>query len=156
MFSFNGHLRGYSCLLQFGYILKLSVKSPSLPPPISSAFTPYSLFQWYLQSNVIFKSQYEILKHNIQCLRVITVIVQVGAVKIYVGAVEALRKKERGDETQFTTKFRGKTSLGPSYFVRNNDRPAGTFRWSEDSSRAWLVPSTAEDPACWKQVSSGR
>jgi hypothetical protein len=39
-------------------------------------------------------------------------------VKIYVAAVEALRKKERGDETQFTSKIGGKkTSLGPSYFV---------------------------------------
>ncbi len=37
--------------------------------------------------------------------------------KIYVAAVEALRKKERGDETQFTTKVGGETSLGPSYFV---------------------------------------
>jgi hypothetical protein len=37
-------------------------------------------------------------------------------VKIYVAALEALRKKERGDETQFTTKIGGKTSLGPSYF----------------------------------------
>ncbi len=36
--------------------------------------------------------------------------------KIYVAALEALRKKERGDETQFTTKIGGKTSLGPSYF----------------------------------------
>jgi hypothetical protein len=27
-------------------------------------------------------------------------------------------KKERGDETQFITKIGGKTSLGPSYFVR--------------------------------------
>jgi hypothetical protein len=36
-------------------------------------------------------------------------------VKTYVGAVEALRKKERGDETQFTTKIGGKISLGPSY-----------------------------------------
>ncbi len=34
--------------------------------------------------------------------------------KIYVAAV---RKKERQDETQFTTKIGGKTSLGPSYFV---------------------------------------
>jgi hypothetical protein len=41
-------------------------------------------------------------------LRVIIVIVQVGAVKKYVAAVEALRKKERGDETQFTTKIGGK------------------------------------------------
>jgi hypothetical protein len=38
-------------------------------------------------------------------------------VKIYVAAVEALRKKERRDETQFTTKVGGKTSLGPIYFV---------------------------------------
>ncbi len=28
-----------------------------------------------------------------------------------------MRKKERGDETQFTTKIGGKSSLGPSYFV---------------------------------------
>jgi len=38
-------------------------------------------------------------------------------VKIY---VEALRKKERQDETQFTTKIGGKTSLDPSYFVLQN------------------------------------
>jgi len=35
----------------------------------------------------------------------------------YVAALEALRKKERQDETQFTTKMAGKTSLRPSYFV---------------------------------------
>jgi hypothetical protein len=38
-------------------------------------------------------------------------------VKIYLAAVEALRKKERDNETQFITKIAGKTSLGPSYFV---------------------------------------
>jgi len=43
--------------------------------------------------------------------------VYVGAVKVYVAALEALRKKERGDETQFTTKIGGKTSLGSNYFV---------------------------------------
>ncbi len=38
--------------------------------------------------------------------------------KIYVSAaVEAVKNKERGDETQYTTKTGGKTSLGPSYFV---------------------------------------
>jgi hypothetical protein len=37
------------------------------------------------------------------------VVVQVGAVKIYVAAVKALREQERGDETQFTTKIGGKT-----------------------------------------------
>ncbi len=36
---------------------------------------------------------------------------------MYVAAVEALTKKGRGDETQFTIKIGGKTSLGPSYFV---------------------------------------
>jgi hypothetical protein len=54
---------------------------------------------------------------NAQGSRVIVVVVQIGAVKIYVAAVEAFRKKERQDETQFTTKIGGKTSLGPSYFV---------------------------------------
>ncbi len=36
--------------------------------------------------------------------------------KIYVAAVQALRKKETEDGTQFTTKIVGKTSLGPGYF----------------------------------------
>jgi hypothetical protein len=44
-------------------------------------------------------------------LRLIIVVVQLGAVKILCrsssGAVEALRKKERQDETQFTTKIDG-------------------------------------------------
>jgi hypothetical protein len=44
--------------------------------------------------------------------RVIIVVVQVGAVKIYLTVVQALRKKETQDETQFTTKIGGKTSLG--------------------------------------------
>ncbi len=52
---------------------------------------------------------------NAQAPRVIIVVVQV--VKIYVAVVKALRQKERGDETQFTTKIAGKTSLGPSYLV---------------------------------------
>jgi hypothetical protein len=41
------------------------------------------------------------------------VVVQLGAVKIYVAAVEALRKKERQDETQFTTKIDGFLSFIP-------------------------------------------
>jgi len=49
--------------------------------------------------------------------RVIIVVVHVGAVKIYVAAVPALDKKETQDQTQFTTKIGGKTSLGPSYFL---------------------------------------
>jgi hypothetical protein len=41
------------------------------------------------------------------------VVVQLGAVKIYVAAVEAIRKKERKDETQFTTKTDGFLSFIP-------------------------------------------
>jgi len=52
---------------------------------------------------------------NAQGSRVIIVVVQVGAVKIYVAAVEALKRKE-GD-SQFCTKSGAKISLGPSYFV---------------------------------------
>jgi hypothetical protein len=54
---------------------------------------------------------------NAQGSRVLIVVVQVGAVRIYVAATEALSKKERQDETQFTTKIAEKTSLGPNYFV---------------------------------------
>jgi hypothetical protein len=53
---------------------------------------------------------------NAQCSIIIIVVVQVGAVKIYVAEVEALREKERGDETQFSIQIAGKSSLGPSYF----------------------------------------
>jgi hypothetical protein len=86
-----------------------------------STFTPpYPLFQRYPQSKEIW------LNISIKCWnsafnaqgsRVIIVVVQVGAVKIYVAAVEAFGIKERQDETQFITKIDGKTSLGPSYFV---------------------------------------
>jgi hypothetical protein len=40
--------------------------------------------------------------------RLITVVVHVGEAKIYVTPVGAVRKKERQDETQFTTKIGGK------------------------------------------------
>ncbi len=43
--------------------------------------------------------------------------VQVGPVKIYVEAAEALKENERQDKTQFTTKIGGKISLGHSHFV---------------------------------------
>jgi hypothetical protein len=38
-------------------------------------------------------------------LRVIIIDIQVGAMKIYVAAVQVLRKKERQDETQFIMKI---------------------------------------------------
>jgi hypothetical protein len=56
-------------------------------------------------------------RFNAQSSRVIIAIVQVGAVKIYVPAVQALGKEETLDETQFTLEIGGKTTLGPSYFL---------------------------------------
>jgi hypothetical protein len=50
---------------------------------------------------------------NAQGSRLIIVVVHVKAVKIYVAAVEALRKKERQDETRFTTKIDGFLSFIP-------------------------------------------
>ncbi len=54
---------------------------------------------------------------NAQGSRVIIVVVQVRAVKKYVAIVEALRKKESGDETYVTTKTGGKNNLSPNYFI---------------------------------------
>jgi hypothetical protein len=45
------------------------------------------------------------------------VVLEVGALKIYVAAIEAPSDKERHDDSQFNTKIGGKTSLGPSYFA---------------------------------------
>ncbi len=97
--------------------LELFGKSPRLHPVFGPAFTPYPLFQWYPQSKEI------LLYLRMKCWNSAFnahgsgVIVQVGAAKIYVTIVEALKKKERQHETQFTTKIGGRTSLGPSYFV---------------------------------------
>ncbi len=54
---------------------------------------------------------------NAQGSRVTIVVVQVGAVKTYVAAAEALKKKERQDETHLTTQIVGKTSLGLGYLI---------------------------------------
>jgi hypothetical protein len=44
-------------------------------------------------------------------------VVHVGAVKIYVVTVRSGERKQRQDETQFTTKIGRKTSLGPIHFA---------------------------------------
>ncbi len=54
---------------------------------------------------------------NAQGLKVIKVVVQIGAVKIYVAEMEVLRKNERHSEIQFTTKIVRKISLGCRYFI---------------------------------------
>jgi hypothetical protein len=71
-------------------ILELSGKSPSVSPSISSAFTPYRLFQCYLQSKEILLNlgmKCWNSAFNAQGLRLIIVVVQVGAVEIYVAPV---------------------------------------------------------------------
>jgi hypothetical protein len=50
---------------------------------------------------------------NAECSRLIIIVIQVKAVIIYVAAVEAPRKKERQDETQFTTKIDGFLGFTP-------------------------------------------
>jgi len=79
------------------YTLKLSVKSPTISPPI---------FPWYPQSkeillNVGMKCWNSAF--NAQGLRVIIVVVHIGLAE-----VQALRKKEPSDETQFTIEIGGK------------------------------------------------
>ncbi len=93
-------------------ILELSIKSPSLSPPISSAFAPYPLFQWYPQSmeNLLnLGMKWLNSAFNAQGFRVIIEVVHVGAMKIYVAAVQALR-------IQYQTRERVSPhdTLGPS------------------------------------------
>jgi hypothetical protein len=54
---------------------------------------------------------------NAQTSRLITVAFQVGAVKIYAAIVEALKKKERQGETQFTTKTEVPLPLNANLFI---------------------------------------
>jgi hypothetical protein len=54
---------------------------------------------------------------NARGSRLIIVVVQVGAVKIYVAVVEALRKKETQYETQFITKIDGFLSFIPPWML---------------------------------------
>jgi hypothetical protein len=44
---------------------------------------------------------------NAQVSRLTIIVVELGAVKIYVAAVETLKIKDRQDESQFPTKFDG-------------------------------------------------
>jgi hypothetical protein len=76
------------------------------------AFTPYPFF-----SGIPKVTRCSISAFNAHRSKVTTVVVEVGVLKIYVAAMEALNDKERQDETQFNTKIGGKTSLGPSYFA---------------------------------------
>jgi hypothetical protein len=84
-------------------------------------------------------------KFRAQVSRVIIVVVQVGAVKIYVPAVEALMKKERGDETQFIAKIGGKLVWVPIILFYKISFPAThlmpcypLFQWYPQSKEILL------------------
>ncbi len=97
----------------------VELKWPYLHPVFGPPFTPYPLFQWYLQSKDILINLsmkcWNSAFNNAQGSRLFTVVVQLWTVKIYVTAVEAFRKKERHDETQFTTKTDGFLSFIPCW-----------------------------------------
>ncbi len=83
-------------------------------------FTPYPHFQWYPQSKDILLNLYMKCWNsafNAQGSRLIIVVVQFGAVKIYVAGVEALRRKERQDQTWFITKIDGFPSFIPPWML---------------------------------------
>jgi hypothetical protein len=81
-------------------IQKVTLSSPCL----LACFHPLSPLSVCPQSNeILFKSQYEMLKLSIECTR-------------FESNYNSW-KKERPNETQFTTKIGGKTSLCPSYFI---------------------------------------
>jgi hypothetical protein len=76
------------------------------------------------------------LKLSICCTGVVIVAVLVGAVKIYVAAMEALRRKERQGETQFPTKIDGflsfTTPLDANVFFESHlvyDQTQGSRFW---------------------------
>ncbi len=100
----------------FQPLFELSRKSPCLHPVFGAPFNPFPLFHWYLQSKEILLNlsmKWWNSTFNAQGSKSIIVVVQVGAVKIYVAVVEALREKERRDETQFVTKIDGFVSFNP-------------------------------------------
>jgi hypothetical protein len=104
----NKYYCGYMPFMIFVFTLYFGVLSPLSPLSVVSAKQGILLNLSMKYWNSAF---------NAQGSRVTIVVVQVRATKIYVTAVETLRKMEIQVETQFTTKIGGKTSLGPSSFV---------------------------------------
>ncbi len=103
-------------------LVKLSVMSPYLHPLFEPAFIAIPSF------GSVCKVRKLLLNLNMKCWdspfnvqgsRVIIVVGQIGAVKIYLAALapEALRKNERQHETKFISKIGVKTNLAPSYLI---------------------------------------
>ncbi len=76
---------------------------------------PFSKLAWSRHSEVfLFEFGMEI---SIKCTWNWVEIISILDHNLFLISYEALRKKERRDETQFTTEIGAKTSLGPSYFL---------------------------------------
>jgi len=98
-------------------ILELSVKKPCLHPvfgpPLSPPIPSFSGIRKIKTFLLNLSMKCWNLPFNAQGSRVIIVVVQLQTVQIYVVTMKALRKKERQDETQFTTKIDGFLSFTP-------------------------------------------
>jgi hypothetical protein len=82
-------------------ITELSGKASCFHPVFEPPFTHYPLFQWYPQSNEILSNlSMKCWNSGFHAKGWIVIIVVV-----HVAAVEPLKKKERQDENQFTTKI---------------------------------------------------
>jgi hypothetical protein len=91
--------------------LKSSRKSPSAFTPYSLCFHPHPLFQRYLQSNeILLHLRMKCWNSAFKCTTFESNYSSpTGRSSENISAVEeAIRSKERGDETQFTTKIGGK------------------------------------------------
>jgi hypothetical protein len=87
---------------------------------VALSFTPYPLFQLYLQSKEILLNlnmKCLNLAFNAQGLRVIMVVVQVGAVRIYAAIVRRSGKRKEGMKLSLPPNLVEKSSSGPSFFV---------------------------------------
>jgi hypothetical protein len=100
-------------ILEFSANSPPCLSSPCLSSPLIPSFSGIYICQ--VKNFFIIKSQYEMLKltFSAQGSRVIIVPSCTGAVKLYVAALEAVRKNERQHETEFTTKIARKTALVP-------------------------------------------
>jgi hypothetical protein len=75
---------------------------------ITMSFSPYPFFQWYLQSKEILLNlsmKCLNLAFNAQRLRVIMLVVQVGAVKIYAAIVRRSGKRKEGMKLSLPPNF---------------------------------------------------
>jgi hypothetical protein len=90
------------------YIIEFFLKSSCLHLVFGPSFTHYPLFEWGPQSKEILLNLGMKSWNSAFNAQVIIVVVQVGAVEIYVATVEAPRKKEREGQNRMKLSLRQK------------------------------------------------